>query len=348
MTRTLINGATFVLAACGSAVLGTSTGHTRQSTHEAAAHTALAVGGTGALQLWLPQFRSEVDLVLLDVCVRDDNGQFERDLSIEDFLVFENGVRQQVSLLVPSNAVRLNAVLLLDMSQSMDGPKLDRALEAARQFATWFNAPDRLEIIAFTQRSMRVQGFDDTAPGPGALPLALRAARTSIGSTGSTALYDALLVAVGDLTPARMAKSPDTRDVIILLSDGEDTASLVGFEEVLPVVRRSGVLVYSVSLRANLRGDWLGPNWPMLQFARDTGARAMGVPKLDALPELYREIDAEVRHLYRLGYVSTNTRRDGQWRSISVRVSVDHARARTRAGYYASRSGGLPQGGGPP
>jgi len=60
------------------------------------------------------------------------------------------------------------------------------------------------------------------------------------------------------------------------------------------------------------------------------------VPILDKLPALYEEIAAEVRHLYRIGYVSNDERRDGQWRQVAVRVLTRDARVRTRAGYYAA------------
>ena len=283
-----------------------------------------------------PQFRGSVDLVPLDVCVRDANGRFLPDLSADDFLVLEDGKPQQVSFLLPADEVPLSAVLLIDMSHSMYGPKLNRALEAARQFAAWLDPDDHLEIIAFNHRATTLHRFnDDPARVHGTLTSAMGAALASIGSTGSTALYDALLLATNDLGRKRQTGVPETRDVIIVLSDGEDTSSRVGFEEVLPVVRRSGVLVYSVSLRASESGEWLGANWSMLQLARDTGARALGVPRLEALPELYREIDAEVRHLYRLAYVSNDRRRDGRWRTISVRVPSRDARVTTRAGYYA-------------
>ena len=129
---------------------------------------------------------------------------------------------------------------------------------------------------------------------------------------------------------------PETREVIIVLSDGEDTASVVGFDEALPVLRRSGALVYALSLRADAKGVWLGATWPLLELARDTGGRTLSVPILDKLPALYEEIAAEVRHLYRIGYVSNDERRDGQWRQVAVRVLTRDARVRTRAGYYAA------------
>lgn len=286
-----------------------------------------------------PRFKAGVDLVSLDLCVRDASGRFVPDLSAQDFLILENGKPQQASFLVPSSAVPLTAVLLLDVSHSMYGDKLKRALEAARQFADLLGPDDRLAILAFNHRTMRVHAFGDA---PAHVSTALS---SSIGqilasfefATASTALYDALLVAANEVTHARDGSLPDTREVVVLLSDGEDTSSRVGFEEVLPVLRRSGALVYSVSLQSNERGEWLGATWPMLTLARDTGARALGVPTLEALPDLYREIVTEVRHLYRLAYMSNDTRPDGQWRTISVRIPSRDVRLRTRAGYYAPR-----------
>ena len=306
-----------------------------------AGHAAIPESGGERLQAAAPWFKTGVDLVSLDICVRDASGRFVPDLSADDFLVLEDGKPQQVAFLVPSSAVPLTAVLMIDISQSMHGEKLKRALEAARQFAELLGPDDRLEILAFNRRATRVHAFDDNpAHVPTALSSSIGATLTSSSdvATGSTALYDALLVATNEVMRARRAPLPESREVIVLLSDGEDTSSRVGFEEVLPVLRRSGALVYSVSLRATDRGNWLGANWPMLAIARDTGARALGVPRLDALPELYREIDTEVRHLYRIAYVSNNDHRDGQWRTISVRVPSRDTRIRTRSGYYAPRA----------
>ena len=310
-------------------------------TSEGAGHSVIPQFDRERAQGGAPWFKTGVDLVSLDVCVRDASGRFVPDLSANDFLVLEDGKPQQVAFLAPSSAVALTAVLMIDISQSMHGEKLRRALEAARQFAELLGPDDRLEILAFNRRATRVHAFgDDLAHVPTALSSSIGATLTSSSdvATGSTALYDGLLVATNEIVRARRAPLPETREVIVLLSDGEDTSSRVGFEEVLPVLRRSGALVYGVSLRATDRGDWLGANWPMLAIARDTGARALGVPRLEALPELYREIDAEVRHLYRLAYVSNNDRRDGQWRTISVRVPARDARVRTRSGYYAPRA----------
>ena len=310
-----------------------------------AALVALAVSlwpidGRGQPPSRAPEFKAGVDLVSVDVCVRDGSGGFLPDLAAGDFVVLENGVPQRVELLVPSSAVPLTAVLLIDVSDSMSGAKLARALAAAAQFAALLRPDDRLAIIAFNRHARMIHRFDE-GPRAAAATLASDIAavmRWREQSNGTTALYDALLVAANELSRARRESSSQTREVVVLLSDGEDTSSRVGFEDVRSVLRRSGALAYSVSLRADDRGQWMGPAWQMLTLARDTGARAVGVSGLDGLPELYREIVAEVRHLYRIGYVSTDSRRDGQWRAISVRVPAVGARVRAKAGYFAAPS----------
>ena len=300
-----------------------------------------AVDGHGQTQGQAPpRFKGGVDLVSVDVCVRDPSGRFLPDLSAPDFLVLENGIPQHVEFLAPSSTVPLTAVLLIDVSFSMTGAKLTRALDAAGQFATLLRSEDRLAIIAFNRQARMIHGFEESQPLASTAFLSNIAALLAWRAQGhgSTALYDALLIAVNQLTQARRQASAPTREVIVLLSDGEDTSSRVGFEDVRPVLRRSGALTYSVSLGADDRGQWTGPAWPMLALARDTGARAIGVSRADALPDLYREIVAEVRHLYRIGYVSNDRRGDGEWRAISVAVPAFDARVRARAGYYASRS----------
>jgi Ca-activated chloride channel homolog len=302
--------------------------------------TLCSIDGQGQSLIRTPEFKAGVDLVAFDACARDASGGFLPDLSAGDFVVVENGVRQHVEFLVPSSAVPLRAVLLIDVSDSMSGAKLARALAGAAQFAALLGPDDRLAIIPFNRHARMIHDFDES-PRAAAARLASDLAavmRWREQSDGSTALYDALLVAANELARARRASTSHTRDVVVLLSDGEDTSSRVSFEEVRSVMWRSGSLTYSVSLRADERGQWMGPAWPLLTLARDTGARAIGASDPDALPDLYREIVAEVRHLYRIGFVSTDNRRDGQWRAISVSIPAFDGRVRARGGYYASAS----------
>jgi Ca-activated chloride channel homolog len=274
-------------------------------------------------------FKGGVDLVTVDVCVRDAAGRFLPTLSPDDFLVLENGSAQRIAFLTPGGALPLRVVLVIDTSSSMTGQKLARARDAAATFASRLTPDDQLEIITFNQRASIVLSFEDNRAGAAA-PL------QKIAAGGMTALNEALLVAASELQRAQRTYGSDAREVVIVLSDGEDTSSVVGFDEVLRALRTSGALVYTLSLRTNAVGEWLGANWPLLQLAADTGGRAVAVPRLAALEALYDEIDEEVRHLYRLGFVSTNGSRDGKWRALSVRLRSGNARIQARSGYYAA------------
>lgn len=274
-----------------------------------------------------PRFRSDVDLVTLDVCVKDADGRFISGLSPDDFVVLEEGTRQRIALFEASDPLPMNVVLLIDRSASMRGEKLGRARAAAAAFVRLLGPRDRMKVIAFNERATIISSPAADAWSDALAPLT---------PTGATALYDAMVLAAHELGRIRRASDHLTaRDVIIVLSDGEDTASLVGFEEMLPRLRRSGALVYGLSLRAGRNGQPTGAPWPLLRLAHETGATAMSVAELAQLDRLYEQIAVEVRHMYRIGYVSSDPRADGEWRTLSVRVADPRARIRTRAGYYA-------------
>jgi VWFA-related protein len=86
-----------------------------------------------------------------------------------------------------------------------------------------------------------------------------------------------------------------------------------------------------------MKDRWLAAPYHLSQLAHDTGGRPIAVRNLESLTSIYEEIAAELRHLYRLGYVPAQAARDGRWHAISVRVRRPDARVRTRTGYYAPR-----------
>lgn len=278
----------------------------------------------------LPEFRSEVELVALEVCVKGRDGRLINDLTPQDFLVLEDRTPQQLSFFLPGDRVPLAVVMLMDRSSSMMGSKLERAKAAASAFIRALNPQDRVGLITFARRADRAVplGTDHRA--------AERAVAEIPPAGGLTGMFDAILVALQDLKQARARTSEESRYVMIVLSDGQDTSSLVDFDEVLDAVRRSDVMVYGISLRTDAKDRWLAPGYELARLAADTGGRAVGVRATQDLTSIYEEIAAELRHLYRLGYVSSNTGGDGKWRTVSVRVARPDARARTRRGYFAA------------
>jgi Ca-activated chloride channel family protein len=277
-----------------------------------------------------PQFRSGVDLVSLDVCVRNRNGQLTTGLKPEDFLVLENNVSQRIVLFSAEGRTRLSVSLLVDSSHSMAGPRLERAKAAAAEFIGTLRPDDLVEVISFNERvNVRYAlGMDQQRA---------RLSLNEISAAGMTGLYEAALVALRRLEHAQRSRTVEYRNVIVLLTDGEDTSSRLPFDDVLEDVRGSGVLVYTISLRTDKHDRAVAPSWQLAQLASNTGGRAVAVGDLANLAQTYREIGAELLDLYRLAYVPSALARDGSWRSVSVRVPGKDLVIRTRSGYYAPR-----------
>jgi Ca-activated chloride channel homolog len=275
-----------------------------------------------------PVFRSRTDLVALDVSVQHQAGQAVPVLTADEFLVLEDNIPQKLTVFSAGGRLPLAVILLIDQSQSMDGERLDRAKAAAAALLHILGPDDLVEILAFNDDTIRLYplGSDHSAA---------ERATTGLTPGGATALYDALLVGLRDLQQALRGRT-DYQKAIVILSDGEDTASREMFEDVLEDARRTDVAIDAVSLRTDKRDHSLPPVHELTQLATDTGGRAVAVHRLADLVPVYEDIGAELRHQYRLGYVSSSTINDGRWRRISVRIANRDVVARTRAGYYAN------------
>lgn len=286
-----------------------------------------------------PWFRSGVDLVALDVCVTDRVGRFLPALNADDFLVLDDRMPQRVTFFSSEGQLPLAAVVLIDRSSSMAGPKLERAKAAAVTFLHHLGAGDLGAVIAFNRSAERIVSFETAAADAARLI-------DKIGADGQTALFDAMLVALRELHGARRTSDGPRREALIVLSDGEDTASRLVFDDVDEEVQRAGVLVYSVSIRTDEHDRSLPPLREFARLARDSGGRAIAISDLATLDAVYADIAAELRHMYRLAYVPAAATHDRRWHAVAVRVTGRDARVRTRAGYYArasmSRAGGQP------
>jgi Ca-activated chloride channel family protein len=299
----------------------------------AALALALAIGNaqTPAQPPQTP-FRAGVDLVSLNVTVTDGTQHYITDLAAEDFNVFEDGVKQDVTFFTRTN-LPIALALLLDTSASME-TKLPTAQEAAIGFAKRLRPQDLAEVIDFDSRVVVLQNFTNSAAE---LEQAIH--KTSAG--GSTSLYNAVYIALKDLKKV-MAKNVDEirRQAIVVLSDGEDTSSLLPFEEVLDLAKRSETAIYSIGLRA---GD--GPatttkgfkeaEFVLRQFSQETGGRAFFPNQVADLSSVYGQISDELSSQYTVGYTSRNPKRDGSWRRVVVRVTRPSTAARTKLGYFA-------------
>ena len=277
-----------------------------------------------------PAFRAGVDLVSLNVTVTDGENRYVTDLDTTGFQIYEDGALQEASFFNRTQ-LPIALALLMDTSASMN-ERMSTAQEAAVGFAERLRAEDLGSVIDFDSRVEILQGFTNSLDE---LKEAIR--RTSAG--GSTSLYNAIYISLKELGKIAATATDDIRrQAIVVLSDGEDTSSLVGFEEVLELAKRSDTTIYTIGLKSkDLRSQrgFREADFVLRQLAQETGGRAFFPQQVDDLPEIYERISDELSSQYTLGYTSKNPLRDGRWRRLVVRVDRSNVAARTKQGYYA-------------
>ncbi len=278
------------------------------------------------------RFRAGVDVVSLNVTVTDPSSTFVRDLSREDFEVYEDGVQQDLSFFSRTQQP-IALAILLDTSASMED-KLGLAQEAAIGFAHRLRPEDIAEVVDFDSKVDILQTFTNDRA---ALERAIRNTRAD----GSTAIYHAIYISLKELKKqAAQSEADIRRQAIVVLSDGEDTSSILGYDEVLDLAKRSETAIYTIGLRGNdltPRG-FKEAEFVMRQLAQETGGRSFFPRTAAELPKIYDQISDELSSQYSLAYSSKNPRRDGAWRRIVVRVKRPDVTARTKLGYYAATS----------
>ena len=276
-------------------------------------------------------FRGGVDLVSLSVTVTDGN-RFVTDLEESEIEIFEDGVKQQATFFSKVQQPIALAVLL-DTSASMES-KLETAQEAAIGFARRIRPGDQMEVIDFDGQVSILQSFTSDVA---ALERAIRQATVN----GSTSLYNAIYVSLKDLKKARTSGNAEIRrEAIVVLSDGDDTSSLVAYDEVLDLAKRSETAIYAIGLKQNDGGrrEFKEAEFVLKQLSQETGGRTFFPGNVGELPKIYELIAQELSSQYAIGYVSKNPARNGAWRRISVRVTRPGLIGRTRQGYYAPGS----------
>jgi VWFA-related protein len=277
-------------------------------------------------------YRGRTDLVVMNVTVSDPAGRLVPGLDQGAFQVFEDGVLQTVTNFT-RDPQPIALALLLDSSVSMES-KLKTAQDAAIGFAKLLTPKDLAEVIDFDTYAQVLQPFTADVEK---LEAAIR--RTEAG--GSTALYNALYIAFSEFKKERARALEDIRrHAVVVLSDGEDTSSVVSYDLVLDEAKRAEVMVYGIGIRPKETGPaptraWNQAEYVLRTISFETGGRSFTVEDSKSLPAIYDQIARELANQYTLGYVSTNPKRDGAWRKVTVQmVSPDH-RARTKTGYFA-------------
>jgi VWFA-related protein len=272
-----------------------------------------AVLASTATPAQTPTFSASVETVRVDVLVTDGREPL-LGLGAADFEVLDNGVAQKVEL-ATFQRLPLNVVLALDTSGSVTGARLESLREASRAIVGDLKAGDRAGLLTFSNTlSVRMDLTGDVER--------VRAALDDVPVSGDTSLVDATYAAM------IAAESEGGRALVIVLSDGVDTASFLRPESVLQTARRSDVVVYGVSVSRLERTG----------FVRDlcaaTGGRALKVASTEGIREAFLRVLEEFRHRYLLSYVPQGVSRAG-WHPLTVRVKNRRATVKARPGYLA-------------
>ena len=297
----------------------------------------VALGAGRPLSAQAPQrkpsdsvFRAGVEMVSLNVTVLDQQQHYLTDLESRDFTILEDGARQDITYF-NRMSLPIALSLLIDTSASME-QRLTIAQDAAVGFAKKLRPQDLAQVVDFDTRVEVLQGFTaDTT----ALETAIR--NTQAG--GSTAMFNALYISLKELAKIRPRTEDDVhRRAVVVLSDGEDTSSLVTFDEVLDLAKRSATTIYAIGLQSRDNGLSKGfkeAEYVLRQLATETGGRAFFPQRPEDLAGIYGVIADELASQYVIGYASSNQKRDGSWRRLTVQVNRTGTTARTKRGYFA-------------
>ena len=269
-------------------------------------------------------FRTGIELVQMSVTVVDEDGRLVGDLTREDFQVFEDGERETVTHFT-LDRVPLSLGVVLDISQSMYGQRIDDARLALDRFlADLLDPDDEVFVIVFNHAS-RVEV-------PWTLgPRQLRNRLDGIRPYGGTSIYDAMMKAL-----PMFDVREHQRAAVVLISDGSDTGSDADVRDVRRVLRRSDAFVYAIAIDApDTRpiNDRVNPA-ALREITTESGGYTEVVHDSPELGPATARIAEELNHQYTLSYVPSRPA-DGSYRSIRVRVVGKEYRVRTRRGYVA-------------
>jgi len=283
----------------------------------------------------------EVNLVTVPVTIRKPEGGFLRGLPLSAFRIFEDG-REQEILLFTQESVPTRIAIVLDISGSVRSEWGSIKLSTKR-FAENLKEEDRFSLVTFNEESRLKMDWGQDASR-------LDAVLTSVYCKGNTNLWDALW-----LVGTEVFKDIQEKKAIIVMSDGLDNNSSVSYGEMLDACIRSEAMVYVVSKTEAVRQSilyemskaryyenipqeiFLQADQALRKLSYETGGRVLYPNSFGQLDNVYAEVDEELRNQYTLGYISSNSVKDGSYRKINVIVDRLDAKVSARPGYFAPR-----------
>jgi VWFA-related protein len=282
-----------------------------------------------ALRAQEPTFRSGIDLVSFGVTVSDRRGNFITDLTADDFEIVEEGRRQTITSFARGDAdasgPELHIGLLFDTSGSM-GEDIKLSRSAAVKFLNTLSDARDITLVDF-DTEVRVAKY-----GQRDFPRLVERIRGR-RPDGFTALYDALGVYLDG------AAEDEGRTILVMYTDGGDTRSTINLGDVMKLIRASDVTIYTVGFLEHQSSQTrVAQRASLFQIAEATGGQAFFPTAMKDVEMAYDKVVAQIRAQYSLGYSSTNTKQDGEWRKVEIklkRADLKDVRLQSRKGYFA-------------
>jgi VWFA-related protein len=286
---------------------------------------ALAVVALAAVTAAAQQatFRSATSIVPVLTTVLDAQGRLVPNLERDDFTVLDNGKPQEL-VFFQSEVQPFTVVVMLDFSFSMNA-NLKLLKAATEQFILRMLPEDKGQVGAFSDKIMFSGTFTNDRDD-------LVAALEDLQYGNPTRLYDAIDASIETL------KDVSGRKVVLVFTDGDDTASRIGFGDVLERARDEEVMVYAIGLQADFfngqRMQRSRPDRALRRLAEETGGGYFELKKTDELAPTFTRVAQELHSLYALGFSPATL--DGKEHRLDVRVRGQGLTARSRKSYVAS------------
>jgi Ca-activated chloride channel family protein len=270
-------------------------------------------------------FSTETRLVPLSVTVLDKSGRLVTNLLQSAFQVFENGVLQPLKIFKRED-VEISLGLIIDNSGSMRDKRKQVAV-AALDLVKDSNPHDEVFIVNFNDEAFLDADFtNDTSK--------MEQALTKIDSRGGTAMRDAIRMSIDHLK----AGAKKDKKVLLVVTDGNDNASIINLENLVKEAQNSGVLLYAIGLLTEEeRSEAKKAKRSLDSLTEATGGEAFYPKDVDDVDKIAHQVAKDLRNQYSIAYSPTNQKLDGSYRQIKIVVTgPNHPVARTRSGYYAN------------
>ena len=263
-------------------------------------------------------------LVVLNTTITDARGLPVAGLKQSQFKVFEDGQEQKIDFF-DAEKTPFAAVILIDTSGSMEA-RMSMARSAAINFLDGLRPDDVTAIYNFDTKVSLVQDFSNSRD--------ITERIFDLKADGYTALNDAIYKAAQELE-----KRPEKRKAIIVLSDGADNKSGRSADKVLKAVLASNLTIYTIDMSTVETGgkDRMQNQGALKNFAEKSGGTFIPTPGGAAMRAALKNIVEELGTQYTLGYQPMNTKKDGKWRAIEIKVARPNLNIRSRKGYNAPK-----------